>query len=111
MFFLVFKCKTIGIKKWLSKKPKLRKGITDTDKVSGIFLFVLKKAYFEVSPNKAMKVQFKALPSHSPSLFPEDIFSRIPENHPVRLVNEVVDKLDIGQLIKQYKAPFLDTFF
>ncbi|SFC81894.1 hypothetical protein SAMN05421747_1311, partial [Parapedobacter composti] len=30
----------------LSKKPQLRKGIPDTDKVSGIFLFVLKKAYF-----------------------------------------------------------------
>src|SRR5690606_2679169 len=32
--------------KGLSKKPQLRKGIPDTDKVSGIFLFVLKKAYF-----------------------------------------------------------------
>src|SRR5690606_27169218 len=51
-----------------------------------------------------MKVQFKALPSHSPSLFPEDIFSRIPENHPVRLVNEVVDKLDIGQLKPAYNT-------
>jgi len=51
-----------------------------------------------------MKVQFKALSSNSPSLFPEDIFSKTPENHPVRLVNEVVDKLDIGQLIKQYKG-------
>ncbi len=57
-----------------------------------------------------MKVQFKALPSHSPSLFPEDIFSRIPENHPVRLVNEVVDKLDIGQLIKQYKGGGTTSF-
>jgi transposase len=57
-----------------------------------------------------MKVQFKALPSHSPSLFPEDIFSKIPENHPVRLVNEVVDKLDIGQLIKQYKGGGTTSF-
>ena len=57
-----------------------------------------------------MKVQFKALPSNSPSLFPEDIFSRIPENHPVRLVNEVVDKLDIGQLIKQYKGGGTTSF-
>lgn len=57
-----------------------------------------------------MKVQFKALPSHSPSLFPEDIFSKIPENHPVHLVNEVVDKLDIGQLIKQYKGGGTTSF-
>jgi transposase len=57
-----------------------------------------------------MKVQFKALPSNSPSLFPEDIFSKIPENHPVRLVNEVVDKLDIGQLIKQYKGGGTTSF-
>ena len=51
-----------------------------------------------------MKVQFKALPSNSPSLFPEDIFSRIPENHPVRLVNAVVDKLNIDHIIGQYKG-------
>src|SRR5690606_27123256 len=39
-----------------------------------------------------------------------DIFSRIPENHPVRLVNEVVDKLDVGQLIKQYKGGGTTSF-
>jgi len=57
-----------------------------------------------------MKVQFKGLPSNNPSLFPEDIFAKIPENHPVRLVNEVVDKLDIGQLIKQYKCGGTTSF-
>jgi len=57
-----------------------------------------------VHPNNKMKVQFKALPSNSPSLFPEDIFSRIPENHPVRLVNAVVDKLNIDHIIGQYKG-------
>jgi len=46
-----------------------------------------------------MKVQFKALPSNSARLFPEDIFDRIPLNHPVRLVNQVVDQLDIEHLI------------
>jgi len=51
-----------------------------------------------------MKVQFKALPSNSPSLFPEDIFSRIPDNHPVRLINSVVDKLNIAHIIGQYKG-------
>ncbi len=47
-------------------------------------------------------ILFKALPSNSPSLFPEDIFAKIPENHPVRLMNEVVDKLNIEHIIGQY---------
>lgn len=49
-------------------------------------------------------ILFKALPSNSPSLFPEDIFAKIPVNHPVRLVNEVVDKLNIDHIIGQYKG-------
>lgn len=51
-----------------------------------------------------MKVQFKALPSNSPSLFPEDIFAKISSNHPVRLVNQVVDDLNLDHIIKLYKG-------
>ena len=51
-----------------------------------------------------MKVQFKSLPSNSPSLFPENIFDKIPFNHPVRLVNQVVDRLDIEDIITKYKG-------
>lgn len=50
------------------------------------------------------KIHFKALPANSPSLFPEDIFNKIPQNHPVRLVNEVVNHLNIDTLIEQYKG-------
>lgn len=57
-----------------------------------------------------MKVQFKALPSNTPSLFPEDILGKIPSNHPVRLVNEVVDKLNIDQIIGQYKGGGTTSF-
>ena len=57
-----------------------------------------------------MKVQFKALPSNSPSLFPEDIYGRIPLNHPVRLVNQVVDHLDIEDIIRQYKGGGTTSF-
>lgn len=53
---------------------------------------------------ESMKIHFKSLPANRLSLFPEDIFSRIPQNHPVRLVNEVVDGLDIDMLISQYKG-------
>jgi transposase len=51
-----------------------------------------------------MKVQFKALPSNSPILFPEDIFAKIPVNHPVRLINQVVDDLNLDPIIKLYKG-------
>lgn len=51
-----------------------------------------------------MKIHFKSLPANKLSLFPEDIFSRIPQDHPVRLVNEVVDGLDIEAIISQYKG-------
>lgn len=49
-------------------------------------------------------IRFKALPSNSPGLFPEDIFGRIPSGHPVRLVNHVVDGLDLSHIISQYKG-------
>lgn len=49
-------------------------------------------------------IRFKPLPANSPSLFPDDILSKIPANHPVRLVNEVVDSLNIDNLINQYKG-------
>jgi transposase len=49
-------------------------------------------------------LRFKALPANSPGLFPEDIFERIPQNHPVRIVNQAVDGLDITSIIAQYKG-------
>lgn len=51
-----------------------------------------------------MKVQFKALASNSPSLFPEDIFDKISADHPVRLVNQVVDNLNLDDIIQVYKG-------
>ncbi|SEL68034.1 transposase, IS4 family [Parapedobacter koreensis] len=49
-------------------------------------------------------IRFKPLPSNSPVLFPEDIFSRIPSDHPVRLVSQVVDGLDLSHIISRYKG-------
>ena len=49
-------------------------------------------------------LRFKALPGNAPSLFPEDILGKIPANHPVRLVNQVVDELGIDHIITQYKG-------
>lgn len=53
---------------------------------------------------KRSNLRFKALPANSPSLFPEDIFERIPANHPVRLVNQVVDALNIDHIVAEYKG-------
>ena len=55
-------------------------------------------------------IQFKALPSNSPSLFPENILDRIPLNHPVRLVSQVVDQLDLEHIIRQYKGGGTTSF-
>jgi transposase len=50
------------------------------------------------------KPLFKALPLASPELFPVNIFERIPEQHPVRLISDVVDKLDISPITGEYKG-------
>ncbi|MGS4345475.1 hypothetical protein ACKUSY_07750 [Myroides odoratus] len=47
---------------------------------------------------------FKSESLKSPSLFPEDIFSKIPLDHPVRLINAVVDELNISSILSQYKG-------
>src|SRR5690606_33496656 len=55
-------------------------------------------------------ILFKALPSNSPSLFPEDIFAKIPAGHPVRLVNEVFEKLNIDHIVSRYKGGGTTSF-
>ena len=47
---------------------------------------------------------FKPLPLDSPALFPVNIFERIPENHPLHLISDVVDKLDISNIRAGYKG-------
>lgn len=48
------------------------------------------------------KVTFKNQTGNTPELFPINIFDKIPENHPVRLVDSVVNNLDISDLIQLY---------
>ncbi|MDH6311135.1 transposase [Dysgonomonas sp. PFB1-18] len=49
-----------------------------------------------------MKIRFKELNSNQSVLFPSHILERIPENHPVLLVNEVVDQLNLEKLFSSY---------
>ena len=50
------------------------------------------------------KVVFKNQTGNCPELFPANIFDKIPDNHPVRLVDTVVNSLDISDIIKRYKG-------
>lgn len=53
---------------------------------------------------------FKPLTSQQSVLFPEDIGSRIPDNHPARLVNAVVNGLDINNILEKYKGGGTSSF-
>jgi transposase len=52
---------------------------------------------------KTLSVVFKANHQNQAMLLPPDINEMIAANHPVRVVNEVLEKVDISELIKQYK--------
>lgn len=48
------------------------------------------------------KVTFKTQTGNTPELFPINIFDKIPENHPARLVDSIVNKLDISDITSMY---------
>jgi len=50
------------------------------------------------------KIVFKNQTGNCPDLFPVNIFDKIPENHPVRLIDSVVNSLDISDILKKYKG-------
>jgi transposase len=50
------------------------------------------------------KVTFKAYSMHQPSLLPVSLEELIPEDHLVRVVNRMVDSIDIKVLIAKYKG-------
>ena len=50
------------------------------------------------------KVVFKPYNQDKPLLFPPRISDFIPENHPVRVVNELIEKIDITPILKTYKG-------
>ena len=50
------------------------------------------------------KPVFKQSHQHQIMLFPPSLDSMIAANHPVRVVNDVIDKLDISELLSSYKG-------
>jgi transposase len=53
---------------------------------------------------KRRNVVFKEQLGHQVVLFPSSIGERIPQGHPVRLVDQVVDELNIDRIISTYKG-------
>jgi transposase len=49
-------------------------------------------------------IKFKEVTSQQTVLFPSYIGDRIPDNHPVRIVNDIVDKLKIDRVLELYKG-------
>jgi len=50
------------------------------------------------------KVVFKQDNQNQPALFPVSFEALIPANHPVRVVNRVIDKIDLSDIISTYKG-------
>lgn len=53
--------------------------------------------------SKTLSVVFKTNHQHQAMLLPPDLNDLITVNHPVRVVSEVLDKVDITALLQQYK--------
>ena len=51
-----------------------------------------------------LKVVFKDYSPNQILLFPPSLEEMIDPNHPVRVVNQVIDRLDIDTLLKKYKG-------
>lgn len=51
-----------------------------------------------------MQAVFKSHSVHQQTLFPLDLNALIPENHSARLIDSVVEKLEIPEIISQYKG-------
>lgn len=50
------------------------------------------------------KIRFKEITSQQSVLFPSNLSDKIAPNHPVRIVNQVVDQLNIDDILSTYKG-------
>ena len=50
------------------------------------------------------KVVFKPYVQNQPSLLPPSYEDLVPENHPVRVVNEIIERIDLTELERTYKG-------
>jgi transposase/endonuclease III len=59
---------------------------------------------------RILSVAFKAYHQHQSMLLPPSLDELIAQGHPVRIVNEVLDKIDIDPLLKKYKGGGSSSF-
>ena len=59
---------------------------------------------------RILSVAFKAYHQHQVMLLPPSLDELISPGHPVRVVNEVLDKIDIDPLLKKYKGGGSSSF-
>ncbi|MFM7851899.1 MAG: transposase, partial [Flammeovirgaceae bacterium] len=57
-----------------------------------------------MSKQQHLKVKFKQNHQNQLMAFPPSLEELISADHPVRIVNEVLDKVDITGLVQQYKS-------
>ena len=68
-------------------------------------VFYHKSCIFVVPKKNTMtKVSFKSEPYKFLTLFPENIFDKLDSNHPAKLVEMVVNQLDITDIIKNIRV-------
>jgi transposase len=59
---------------------------------------------------RILSVVFKAYQQHQAMLLPPSLDELIAQGHPVRVVNQVLDKIDIDPLLKKYKGGGSSSF-
>jgi transposase len=59
---------------------------------------------------RILSVAFKAYQQHQAMLLPPSLDELIAQGHPVRIVNQVLDKVDIDPLLKKYKGGGSSSF-
>ncbi len=59
---------------------------------------------------RILSVAFKAYHQHQAMLLPPSLDELIARDHPVRIVNQVLDKIDIDPLLKKYKGGGSSSF-
>lgn len=59
---------------------------------------------------RILSVAFKAYHQHQVMLLPPSLDELIKKDHPVRIVNEVLDKIDLDPLLKKYKGGGSSSF-
>ena len=91
-------------RKILINTIKKKEAVQKVNWTAFYFVVPLKFTILGVIMTTRTKVRFKEVTSQQNVLFPTNLSDRIPETHPVRIVNQVVDQLNIDDILAGYKG-------